>query len=61
VQALAYAKLGMKEPGQAAMTRLLALRPEYPSQVSQEISRWLSPSRTEEVLGLLQEVGLDLE
>jgi tetratricopeptide (TPR) repeat protein len=61
MQAAAYGKLGMEEEARTSVRRLLALYPDFPSQAGAEVARWLSPKRSEEVLDLLRQAGLDVE
>jgi TolB-like protein/Tfp pilus assembly protein PilF len=58
MHAAAYRKLGMMQEARAAVKRLLALYPDFPSHARREIECWMSPERAGETLDLLRDVGL---
>jgi adenylate cyclase len=58
MHAMAYTALDMREEATAAVTRLLAVYPEFPARAREELARWLSPERRERTIEVLRRAGL---
>ena len=58
MHALAYSALGMLDQAAAAVARLLAAYPEFPSQAREELARWVSPERAERIITGLRAAGM---
>jgi hypothetical protein len=60
MQAMGFARLGMRQKAQGAVQRLLALYPDFPAHARVELARWVSARRAEASLAALREAGLEI-
>jgi Flp pilus assembly protein TadD len=58
MHALAYEALGRHEPARAAIRRLLEIYPDFAECAEQELARWVSTERMEQVVEMLRRAGL---
>jgi TolB-like protein/Tfp pilus assembly protein PilF len=56
--AAAYGQLGEPEPARKALEELLAVRPEFGSQVRDELGKWYDPELVEHFIDGLRKAGL---
>ncbi len=58
MHALAYQALGMHEEARASIERLLAIYPDFPDKVHEELRRWTDAERMQRALQVLRAAGL---
>ena len=55
-----YGQLVQTDAAERARHELLALRPDYPLSVREELSRWYLPELVEKLIDGLQKAGLEI-